>query len=212
MISRGTERQCDDFSPVVEGALVAPGPSALNKVFRCHYDQLLRFGQIRIGKTADAEDLVQDAFLIVARAYPHKEARDLKPLLFTVLRNLTLDYLKSGYAKHRRSSAEIDGLSELIACPRTVTPETQVIDTETLAIAEATIAKLKSRQRQALRLSRFERLTHDEIARRLSVSPRTVRTDIANALAEIAKALVRADGETSASLSEGHSLKAGEGA
>ncbi|WP_112073948.1 RNA polymerase sigma factor [Hyphomonas sp. GM-8P] len=193
MISRGTERRCEDLSPMVEGALVTRGPSVLNEVFRCHYEQLLRFSQIRIGKTADAEDLVQDAFLIVARAYPDKEARDLKPLLFTVLRNLTLDYLKSGYAKHRRSSAEIDGMSELFACPRTVTPETQVIDTETLAIAEATIAKLKSRQRQALLLSRFERLTHDEIARRLSVSPRTVRTDIANALAEISKALVKAD-------------------
>ena len=193
MIGRGTERRCEDLSPMVEKALVTRGPSVLNEVFRCHYDQLLRFSQIRIGKAADAEDLVQDAFFVVARAYPDKEARDLKPLLFTVLRNLTLDYLKSGYAKHRQSSAEIDGLNEVIACPRTVTPETQVIDTETLAIAETAIAKLKPRQRQALLLSRFERLTHDEIARRLSVSPRTVRTDIADALAEISKSLVKAD-------------------
>ena len=62
-----------------------------------------------------------------------------------------------------------------------------------LAIAETAIAALGDRQREALRLSRFERLTHNEIARRLSVSPRTVRSDITDALAAISKSLARAD-------------------
>tara|TARA_R110000868_G_scaffold101213_6_gene278683 strand:- start:375 stop:980 length:606 start_codon:yes stop_codon:yes gene_type:complete len=179
--------------PLVGESFALKGSEALDEIFRLQYDQLLRFSRIRIGNVPDAEDLVQEAFLSMRRAYPDKGIGELRPLLFTVLRNLTLDYLKSGYAKQRRSSAEISDLGEFLACPRSVTPEKRAIDAQLLAIAETAIAALGNRQRQALRLSRFERLTHNEIAERLSVSPRTVRSDITEALAAISKSLARAD-------------------
>ena len=179
--------------PRVGEAFALRGSAALNEIFRLQYEQLLRFSRIRIGNHPDAEDLVQEAFLCVRRAYPDKGIGELRPLLFTALRNLTLDYLKSGYAKQRRSSAEIGDLDDVLACSRSATPETQVIDAQLLAIAETAIAALGIRQREALRLSRFERLTHSEIAQRLSVSPRTVRSDITDALTAISKSLARAD-------------------
>ena len=179
--------------PLVGESFALRGSAALDGIFRLQYDQLIRFSQIRIGNVSDAEDLVQDAFLSVRRAYPDKGIGELRPLLFTALRNLTLDYLKSGYAKQRRSSAEIGDLDDVLACSRSATPETQVIDAQLLAIAETAIAALGDRQREALRLSRFERLTHNEIARRLSVSPRTVRSDITDALEAISKSLALAD-------------------
>jgi RNA polymerase sigma-70 factor (ECF subfamily) len=64
-----------------------------------------------------------------------------------------------------------------------------VMDAQRLAIAEQTIAAMKPRKRNALRLHRYEGLTYDEIARRLSVSATTVKTDIAEAVAEIAESL-----------------------
>ena len=179
--------------PLVGESFALRGSAALNEIFRLQYEQLLRFSRIRIGNVPDAEDLVQEAFLSVRRAYPDKGIDELRPLLFTALRNLTLDYLKSGYAKQRRSSTEIGDLNDVLACSRSATPETQVIDAQLLAIAETAIAALGIRQREALRLSRFERLTHSEIAQRLSVSPRTVRSDITDALTAISKSLARAD-------------------
>ena len=179
--------------PLVGESFALRGSAALDGIFRLQYDQLIRFSQIRIGNVSDAEDLVQDAFLSVRRAYPDKGIGELRPLLFTALRNLTLDYLKSGYAKQRRSSAEIGDMGDVLACSRSATPETQVTDAQLLAIAETAIAALGDRQREALRLSRFERLTHNEIARRLSVSPRTVRSDITDALEAISKSLALAD-------------------
>ena len=179
--------------PLVGESFALRGSAALNEIFRLQYEQLLRFSRIRIGNAPDAEDLVQEAFLSVRRAYPDKKIDELRPLLFTTLRNLTLDYLKSGYAKQRRLSAEISDLDDVLACSCSATPETQVIDAQLLAIAETAIAALGVRQREALRLSRFERLTHSEIARRLSVSPRTVRSDITDALTAISKSLARAD-------------------
>ncbi|WP_439619160.1 RNA polymerase sigma factor [Hyphomonas sp.] len=183
----------DARRPLVGESFALRGSAALNEIFRLQYDQLLRFSRIRIGNHPDAEDLVQDAFLSVRRAYPDKGIDELRPLLFTALRNLTLDYLKSGYAKQKRSSTEIGDLDGVLACSRSATPETQVIDAQLLAIAETAIAALGDRQREALRLSRFERLTHNEIARRLSVSPRTVRSDITEALAAISKSLALAE-------------------
>jgi hypothetical protein len=44
------------------------GDAALKILFRESHSQLLRFCRIRISHAADAEDLVQDAFLSVRRA------------------------------------------------------------------------------------------------------------------------------------------------
>ena len=179
--------------PLVGESFALTGSAALDEIFRLQYDQLLRFSRIRIGNASDAEDLVQEAFLSVRRAYPDKAIGELRPLLFTTLRNLTLDYLRSGYAKRARKSDAFSDLGDVLACPHSPTPETQVMDAQLLAIAETAIAALGDRQREALRLSRFERLTHNEIARRLSVSPRTVRSDITDALTAISKSLASAD-------------------
>tara|TARA_R110000868_G_scaffold1221_1_gene9561 strand:- start:1388 stop:1924 length:537 start_codon:yes stop_codon:yes gene_type:complete len=165
------------------------GRAALDEIFRLQYDQLLRFCRIRLGNVPDAEDLVQEAFLSVRRAYPDKGVEELRPLLFTALRNLTLDYLKSGYAKRARSSDAFSDLGDVLACPRSPTPETQMIDIQSLAIVQDALARLEPRKRDALLLSRLERLTHKEIAVRLSVSPRTVRSDITEAIAVMAKSL-----------------------
>lgn len=142
-----------------------------------------------ISNPSDAEDLVQDAFLSIRRAYADKPDEDLRALLFTTVRNLSVNYLKSGRIRQARQSDEIGELGDRLACQRTPTPEQQVMDAQRLAIAERTIAAMKPRKRDALRLHRYEGLTYDEIARRLSVSPTTVKTDIAEAVAEIAESL-----------------------
>ena len=64
------------------------GSAVLSRLFREQYAPLLRFCRMRIRQSADAEDIVQEAFLAVARAYPDKSEADLKPLLFTAVRNL----------------------------------------------------------------------------------------------------------------------------
>ena len=171
---------------------VSPTPTHLTHFYQSHHPELLRFSRSRIGNAEDAEDLVQEAFISATRAYSDKPVEELRPLLFTILRNLTRDYLKSGYGRSRHMTAEISEMGDRLACHRTATPEQQVMDAQLLAIAQAAIDTLKPRQREALMLHRLEGLTHDQVARRLAVSPRTVRSDIAEALAAIAKSLSQA--------------------
>jgi len=163
--------------------------------YREKHGQLLRFCRIRISNSADAEDLVQDAFVAVRRAYPDKSTDELRPLLFTTLRNLTLNYLKSGNTKRRQASVELLGSDDRLGCPRSVTPETQLMDAQLLTIAEQAIAAMAPRRREVLKLHRFEQLTYDEIAERLSVSRSTVKKDLADAIAEVAEALARKSGQ-----------------
>ena len=171
------------------------GAEVFAELYRAQFDQLVRLSRIRTGDAPEAEDLVQDAFVAVRRAYPDKSTDELRPLLFTTLRNLTLNYLKSGNTKRRQASVELLGSDDRLGCPRTATPETQLVDVQLLAIAEQAIAAMAPRRRDVLKLHRFEQLTYDEIAERLSVSRSTVKKDLADAIAEVAEALARKSGQ-----------------
>lgn len=168
--------------------------ASLTTAFRNHYSQLLRYCRMRIRNHDDAEDIVQDAFLSMRRAYPDKPPEELQPLLFTTVRNLAANYLKSGRVRQQRRSDDIGAMEDLVACQRTPTPEQELMDAQLLAIAEQAIEDMPPRRRDALRMHRLEGLTYDLIAKRLSVSPTTVKTDIAEAIAEIAERLARAGG------------------
>ena len=64
-------------------------------------------------------------------------------------------------------------------------------DAQSLAQVEVALKAMPARRRDALRLHRFEGLSYKQIAARLQVSPSTVKTDIAMAVAEIAETLAR---------------------
>jgi RNA polymerase sigma factor (sigma-70 family) len=148
---------------------------------------------MRVRNTADAEDIVQGAFLAARRAYPDKGVDELAPLLMTLVRNRMLDFLKSAEHKRQLSSVEIGEVSDQLACGRSPTPEQQTMDRQRLALADDLIAAMPERRRTALLLHRVEGLTHTQIALRLCVSRQTVIMDIAEAVAELAEGLARAE-------------------
>ncbi|RAN32718.1 MULTISPECIES: RNA polymerase sigma factor [Hyphomonas] len=169
------------------------GSAVLSRLFREQYAPLLRFCRMRIRQSADAEDIVQEAFLAVARAYPDKSEADLKPLLFTAVRNLSTNYLKSGRYRASRQTADITEAAGRLPCPRTPTPEQLTASRQQLEAVDQAITRLPQRARTALLLHRQEGMTYQEVADRLEVSPTTVKTDIAGAIAVIAGVLVRAE-------------------
>lgn len=193
-VSDARGRSSSDDGPCKEKDVSgAAGTSALSQLFRAQYSQLLRFCRLRIRSEADAEDIVQSAFLAARRFYPQKGIDELRPLLFTLVRNHAINHLKSWSSRQQRASDVHEEAGQL-ACDQSPTPERQVIDVQLLEIAQAVIADMPERRREALRLHRFEGLTYEEIAKRLSVSPTTAKNDVAQAVAEVARGLARADG------------------
>ena len=159
-----------------------------------NYDQFLAFVRIRIRDAADACDLVHDAFLSIRRAYPEKQGEELRRLIYTALRNRTNDHLKSHDTKRRNTSVEISDYGHLLPCSSSVTPEKRLIDTQTLQLVSQAMEEMSPRQREVLHLRRYEGLTVEAVAARLSISPTTAKTDLMAAMKAIARSIERAEG------------------
>jgi RNA polymerase sigma-70 factor (ECF subfamily) len=140
---------------------------------------LLRYAWRFTGEQEAARDIVQDAFLklwqIRADIDPQ---RSLKALLYTMVRNLALN--------HKRAAQHTSG----------VFPEHDLRDHAPAAdlLVEASmlgdrlrlyIEQMPERRREAFMLSRFEGLSHEEIAQVMNLTPRTVNTHIVLALKDL---------------------------
>lgn len=153
-------------------------PGAFEEMYRSIHGALLRYAHSIVGGEAAAQDVVQQAFMEV---WDMREAldpdRSLKALLYRIVRNRS--YNQKRNRKNRRSKREE---MKVDATPNQENPQGQ-IDAEKLeGHLNAWIEDLPERQQEALRLSRFDGLSHDEIASVMDISPRTVNNHIVRAL------------------------------
>jgi RNA polymerase sigma-70 factor (ECF subfamily) len=153
-------------------------PSAMEAVFRALHGPLVRYAQGFVRDRAGADDLVQDAFV---RIWEGREGLDptlsLKSFAYRTVRNLCLNRLRD--EKNR------EDLVQTRYEPPGLAPEHpgRRHDADELARRfERWIADLPERQKEALTLSRFQGLSHDEIAEAMDVSPRTVNNHLVKAL------------------------------
>lgn len=125
------------------------------EAYRNHKDVLYRFVRRMTGSGAGAEDIVQDAFLLLWRqAAVHDPDRGtLRSFLIGVARNLTLSRL--------RRDRPYDELEEqtLICSP------VDVAGLERWEIVARAVAALPPLQREALILAEYEELSLEEIGR-----------------------------------------------
>ncbi len=152
---------------------------AFSELFEAMHVVLLRYAWRFTAEQEAARDIVQDAFLklwqIRADIDPQ---RSLKALLYTMVRNLALN--------HKRAALHTSG----------VFPEHDLHDRAPAAdlLVEASmlgdrlrlyIEQMPERRREAFMLSRFEGLSHEEIAQVMNLTPRTVNTHIVLALKDL---------------------------
>lgn len=132
--------------------------------------------------TALAEDLAQDTFLKAILSLDDKH-QNVKAWLFTVARNLFLNY-----AKKNRASVNIDELvnSEDTAVP---TPVAKIIKDEQKQNLLKAMDMLSATKKQILKLQYFGGLSQKEIANILKLSPSNVRVQAMRAKNELKKYL-----------------------
>ena len=160
---------------------------AFEAVFRNLHDPLVgyagRFLPPNDGEAA--ADVVQDAFVRIWEGRERLDPeRSLKALLYQTVRNLALNR-----ARNARTRASL--LAERYEVPVQASPAPdEVIEMDRLrSNLEEWIEALPDRQREALRLSRFEGLDHREIAEVMGCSPRTVNNHLVKALRTIRERL-----------------------
>ncbi len=159
-------------------------------MYREHYGSLVRFLYRRIGDSARAEDLAQEAFV---RALEHRPARP-KAWLFTVAMNLARDEQRRESVRRRHLTlVRTEAESRQPDPPPDLTVERK----EAVQRAREALAALAERDRDAL-LLKEEGFSYGEIAEQLGLAPGSVGTTLARARARFVEAyerLAKARGE-----------------
>jgi RNA polymerase sigma-70 factor (sigma-E family) len=146
-----------------------------------HVDDLLRTAYLIVWDSAEAEDLVQECLLKVARRWPRIRRMD-QPRAYArrVLVNLALDGAR-GRAR-RRSELEPRGAASASAFD-------PVAALDARAELLQALGQLPERQRAVLVLRYFNDLTEAQVAEALGCSPGTVKSSASRGLARLRAAL-----------------------
>ena len=152
---------------------------AFSELFEAMHVALLRYAWRFTGEHEAARDIVQDAFLKLWQIRTNVDPkRSLKALLYTMVRNLALNHKRA--AQHTNGVfPEHDLYDPAPAADQHV--EASMLDKRLRQFIE----QMPDRRREAFMLSRFEGLSHEEIAQVMSLTPRTVNTHIVLALKDL---------------------------
>ncbi|MBI1181981.1 MAG: sigma-70 family RNA polymerase sigma factor [Alphaproteobacteria bacterium] len=142
-----------------------------------------RYFMKHVANAAEAEDLVQEVFLRVARRGTVPAVEFAEPFLFRTAVNLLRD-------RHRRRRVRAGGLEQLAhqqLAVEEVSPERVLIAKENLKVAMEALGQLREQTRDIFLLHRLEKMKHQEIAELYGISVSAVEKHIIKALAHLTK-------------------------
>jgi RNA polymerase sigma-70 factor (ECF subfamily) len=168
-------------------ALIDGDEEVFRELFHEFQPRLYRFLWLRLKSVEAAEDLAQECFLRLWNARTRLQLGGrLDIYLFRIASNLATDYHRS--AKHRH-----DTLTEDNSPPISDSSENAAEYNQLAAIVDKTISQLPPAPRTAFILSRYENLSHKEIAEIMGISFKTVEKHVGKALKVLKDALFKLD-------------------
>ena len=161
-------------APVGQGAALVADERAFRALVDEHRSRLQSFIERNIGRSSDAEELTQQAFVEAARSIVSFRGESaLSTWLYGIAMNLVRNYLSR--APHRRYAFEDDSALESIATEG-ANPEEQAERRELLAKLSDELETLPTEMRQVLMLVAVDELSYEEAAVMLSIPIGTVRS------------------------------------
>lgn len=156
---------------------------AFDDLFRLLYPRLVHFSMRYVHDRAAACDMVQDAFVALWQKRSGIDPdQALRSYLYTSVRNRSINWLQHSFNKNE--SIHDRPAMHLVTENRTDTVSVSDSDDKNSLseLFRKWISELPDRRQEAFELSRFDGLTHDEIAGIMDVSPKTVNNHIVSAL------------------------------
>ena len=161
--------------------LKASDRDAFGALFRLMRGELLRYVRSIVHDDATAHDLIQDVFVSLWGLRESLDpSKSLKAYLYQMARNRAIRHLRDAKI-HDRKHDEIKTLASGTV-PQREWPDSNVDVVELTSKLKSWVDELPDRQREALLLSRYQGLSHKEIADIMAISPRTVNNHIMRAL------------------------------
>jgi RNA polymerase sigma-70 factor (family 1) len=160
--------------------LLAEGSEyAFQLVFDSYKNRIYNLALTYLKSPVLAEEIVQDTFLkLWFQRQNLAGVNSLEAWLVTVSKNLTINYLKKIAHEWGAKKDLISGLVEN-------NTDFKVRHAESALLFQKALDALPTQQRTIYQLAREERLTYERIGEKLSISPLTVKTHMARALASI---------------------------
>lgn len=151
---------------------------AYEVIYDRYWQILFRFARKMMQDESAAKDVVQDVFTTLWIKSAEKNIRPpLAAFLYTLIRNKILDRIKHSKveAKYLDSLKQVMSLSEAL-------PDRMYIEKELYDQIEKEISQLPEKMRIIFEKSRKECKSNQEIAEELSISNKTVRNQLSNAV------------------------------
>ncbi|MDZ7694514.1 MAG: RNA polymerase sigma-70 factor [Balneolaceae bacterium] len=150
---------------------------ALEELFEHTFENFVKFAWRYTKEKPSAVDIVQDAFIKIWQIREQLNPdRSFKTYMYRMIKNKALNYLRD----HEQYDVSVDDLQ--LADPDSdelLSPDKTTVLSDKFS---EWIESLPGQQRRAFELSRFEGLTHKEIAEVMDIAPRTVNNHIVSAL------------------------------
>lgn len=152
--------------------------SAVTELFGEHNRTLVSFLAMRLHSVSEAKEVAQEAYVRVLQLDKPGASSFLRAYLFRVASNLAIDRLRRRATQHAAMAAE--PFAELTEDRRD--PERVAIAREQILILARCLEELPEKCRRAFLMYRLDELSQAEIAKRLEISDRMVRTYIKQAM------------------------------
>lgn len=156
------------------------GSLSIESLYSDHHSWLQNWLGRRLGCPAQAADLAQDTFVrLLTQPRPLNNLSSARSYLRTVAGRLCVDLW-------RRQSVEQAWLEVLASRPEAlaISPEEHTIIVETFCEIDAMLQRLPKKVATAFILSQIEGLSYKQIANKLNVSERTIKSYMAKAMLE----------------------------
>ena len=140
--------------------------SIIEEAYKEYYPVIYRYVRCRIRCKYEVEDLVQDVFMRLLDYDNMLQKSTIQSFLFTIARNLVIDYLRCYYKKQ-----------EMILCAYENFIE-EIIAKDLLIIERLRLSAFPQQRRKIYSMSRFEEKTLCEISEELQLSKSTVENHL----------------------------------
>lgn len=141
--------------------------------YRAYHEQIFFYINKRINSRADAEDLSQDVFVRLMDYAQLLCAETVKSFIYTIARNLLIDYLRRYYKAQEITFYIYDHVSM-----STTEPESTLVARDLQAQELKCLQALPVQRRKIYMLNRFQEKSSSEIAETLQLSKRTVENHL----------------------------------
>jgi RNA polymerase sigma-70 factor (ECF subfamily) len=167
-------------------------PRSFEEVVLPHLDAAFNYARWLTKNEADAEDVVQDAYVRALRFFPSLRGEDARAWLFTIVRNTWYGRFprRAGPAVMTMVDEEPDADNRADA---SLDPEAQLIQQQTVEHVRRALETLPTDFREVLVLRELEGLSYKEIAAIVGIPLGTVMSRLARARERLAGVLTTSE-------------------